>query len=126
MWARSVQVMLGVWLLLSLFVFRATEQLALRISDIVCGLLIIMLSLASYRQRLRRAHLLVIGVGAWLAGFAFIMTHAVYGFSATGAAQNEMILGYVLVILAIIPNKASLPPDSWRAYLNGELAHKAE
>jgi hypothetical protein len=47
-------------------------------------------------------------VGLWLMGWG-------YASGAAPAFQNDLIVGLVLVMLAVIPNEATQPPRSWRA-----------
>jgi hypothetical protein len=111
MWARTIELMLGVWLVLSPFVFRGTlgvEDFWSR--DVCTGTAVILLSLLSFWSPLRRSRLatgvLAFGlvVSAWLAAVR----------PGPPAAQNEIVVGLLLLMLTIVPNEASLPPESWR------------
>lgn len=117
MWARAVEVMLGLWLWISPFVFGHYGRLAgLVWSDLLSGAAVILLALLSFVSPLRRAHLLSLVVGAWLVGFGRL------GFAhpAPPGAQNEMLVGLVLVLMAIVPSESSRPPLAWRQYLEQE------
>jgi hypothetical protein len=101
--------MLGLWLAASSFVFRHDPAHgALWYNDLTCALLVVVLSLASFSERLRHSHFATVAVGLWLMGWGYVS-------GAAPAFQNDLITGLVLVMLAIIPNEATQPPRSWRA-----------
>ncbi|WP_425398004.1 SPW repeat domain-containing protein [Aeoliella sp.] len=111
MWARIIECMLGVWLLMSPFIFRHPADAAhLWTNDLAIGCLLMLLSLGSYWSKARGAHWLLLVVGVWLIGFG--------RFNGTPplepALQNELIVGLLICMLSIIPNEASLPPVRWR------------
>lgn len=110
MWARIVECMLGIWLLMSPFIFHHTDDaLGLWINDLAVGCILVVLSLASYWRPTAWAHWLILPVAMWLIGFG--------RFGSTpplaGSLQNEIIVGLLLLIFAIIPNHASCPPHEW-------------
>lgn len=110
MWARVVEVMLGCWLAVSPFVFRhGPDTRDLWTTDLACAAIIVTLALLSFAPRLRRAHLGQLAVAAWLVGF---------GYTGEGAPahQNQIVVGLLLAMLAIVPSEASRPPPSWRAW----------
>lgn len=114
MWARSAEVMLALWLAAAPFVFGHYGRLeALTASDFAAAGAVAVLALASYADRLRRAHLGILAVSAWLVGFGY------FGFAhpAPPGAQNEILTGLTLVLLAIIPMDAERPPRAWREFL---------
>ncbi len=119
MWSRVVEVMLGCWLLMSPFVFRyPAEPWHLWANDFSCGVLVATFALLSYWRPTRHAHLLSLVLVVWLIGFAY--WNAGEGYwqaqeSAIPAAQNYIVVALVLVLFAVIPNDASLPPESRRA-----------
>ncbi len=111
MWSRDVEIMLGCWLLISPLVFaHPPDQLALWITDLSAGGAVIACGLLSYWHPTRRAHLLTLVTGCCLIACAY--RH--FG-SLPPAAQNEAVLGFLLVMFAIIPNRASCPSPSWEA-----------
>ena len=116
MWPRVVEVMLGCWLVLSPFIFRqAAEQWGLWLNDMSCGAAVVAMALLSWWPACRRAHLAIIGVGLWLVGFGYLSPPP-----APPASQNDILVGVLLLMFAILPSEASLPPRSWRAYWAGE------
>jgi hypothetical protein len=102
--------MLGFWLMASPFLFRQADGSAgFRWIDLLCGFAVLVMSLASFSERFRWAHLVTAALGCGLYALGY--------FSATpqaGPAQNQMVVGLLLAMLAIIPNEASLPPRGWR------------
>ncbi len=113
MWARVVEVMLGCWLAISPFVFRhPAEEQRLWINDLGCALAVVALALFSFWPRTRHAHLALVAVGLWLLGFGrFSAQHP-----APPALQNDLLVGFVLMMFALVPNEASLPPGAWREF----------
>jgi hypothetical protein len=123
MWARTAEIMLGCWLLLSPFIFRhpagATGWWA---NDLLCGTIVILLSLLSFWslpfwRAIRRAHLLNLAVALWLIGFAYFTSD----YPPAPALQNHVILGLLLLMLPLVPSEADLPPEEWQEFLTREL-----
>ncbi len=114
MWARVVEVMLGCWLGLSPFIFRhAAEEKGFWLNDLLCGFAVITLALLSFWGPLRHAHLAIGVVALWLVVFGFLTASP-----APPASQNHILVGLALLMFAIIPNEANLPPHSWRDFSN--------
>lgn len=110
MWSRVIEVMLGLWLILSVFIFRhPAEEWSWWATDLGCGLLTILLALFSFAPRCQRAHLGILGVAAWLIGFGYLGAE----WPTPPALQNDMFLGLLLLMFAIVPTKASVPPEGW-------------
>ena len=110
MWSRVVEVMLGLWLILSPFIFRHPfDHTWWWVNDLSCGLLTIVLALFSFWPPCRQAHLAIILVALWLIGFGYFSAP----WPAPAALQNAIFLGLILGMMAIIPNHASRPPASW-------------
>lgn len=118
MWGRVIEIMLGLWLTISPFLFgHYPVNRPLWISDLTCGPIIVMLALLSFwslpvARFLRYAHLLILVVACWLIGFGYI--HG--GYPSSPGQQNNILIGLTLLLLAIIPNEASQPPPAWRRY----------
>jgi hypothetical protein len=111
MWPRTAELMIGFWLILSPLIFRGTEsveQFASR--DVAAGAAVVILSLLSFWRPTEWAHLLT-GAVALVLGVA-----GYFGWERPGppAAQNEITVALLLVLLAIVPNDASQPPRPWR------------
>ena len=113
MWARTVEVMLGLWLAASPFIFsHSPAEPRLWWSDLCSAFLIITISLLSFWSRTMRAHLLNVLVALWLVGFGYFSS----GDPPPPAAQNDLAVGLILLLLAIIPSEATLPPKGWREF----------
>ena len=110
MWPRVIEVMLGLWLVVSPFIFgHAADDRPLWINDLACGFGIAALALLSFSRPLRYSHLAIAVVALWLIVFGFLASYP-----APPASQNHILLGLVLLMFAIIPNEANLPPEPWR------------
>ena len=113
MWARVVEVMLGCWLAVSPFVFRhAADEKALWTSDLCSALAVILFALISSWRPLQYAHLATCVAGLWLVGFGFLASP----YPTPPALQNDILVGLLLLMFAIIPNEANLPPPTWREF----------
>ena len=111
MWARVIEFMLACWLAISPFVFRhGPEETWLWTNDLTASFVVAFLALLSFRHSLRRAHLFNLVVALWLVIAGFLG-------AGTPAAQNHVVLGLLLGIVAIVPSRASEPPLAWRQYL---------
>lgn len=111
MWARVAELMIGLWLVISPLVFRGTESVdRFAPIDVSVGALVVIFSLLSFWRRTEWAHfgtaLVALGMGA----FAYLAWER----PGPPAAQNEIAVALLLVLLAIIPNEASEPPKPWR------------
>jgi hypothetical protein len=113
MWPRVVEVMLGCWLALSPFIFRhAADQRALWFNDFSCAAAVVVVAFLSWWPPCRRVYLAIIAVGLWLVGFGYLASPH----PAPPALQNDILVGVLLLMFAIIPSEASVPPRSWRDY----------
>jgi hypothetical protein len=92
---------------------HAAEQRTLWFKDMFCGAVVVVMALLSYWPPCRRAHLTSIGVGLWLAGYGYLASP----YPTPPALQNDLLVGILLLMFAILPSEASLPPRSWRDYL---------
>jgi hypothetical protein len=116
MWARVMEVMLGCWLAISPFIFRhPASDWKLWANDLACACAVVALALLSFWRPLKHAHLAVAAVALWLMGFGYFASpHPL-----APALQNDLLVGLLLVMLAIIPNEANLPPQGWRDFYAG-------
>lgn len=111
MWARTAELMIGVWLILSPFIFRGTPSVERFLwIDIAAGSAVVLFALLSFWRPAEWAHLLTALVAIAVGLFAY------FGWERPGppAAQNEITVAYILLLLAIVPNEASQPPKPWR------------
>jgi hypothetical protein len=110
MWSRVIEILFGAWLCASPFLFgHSASNLAWSINDMATGACIMVFGLLSFWQPTRRAHLFTLLVAFWLIGFAYY-----HGFGdAPSASQNQLAVGLMLLMFAVIPNHASDPPRTW-------------
>lgn len=112
MWARIVEILLGVWLIASPSIFRSGETgMRGTVNDLLCGILVVVLAVFSFSSRLGGAHFLILLAAAWL-----VINGYVAGHPAPAAAQNLIITGLLLAMFAIIPNHIDKMPRSWREF----------
>lgn len=114
MWARVIEVMLGCWLAMSPFIFRhGSDERVLWFNDLLSATAVIVFSIVSFWSALRSAHFANFLVGLWLIAFGlWASPHP-----APPALQNDIVVGILLLMFAILPNQASLPPRLWREFL---------
>lgn len=118
MWSRVIEAMLGVWLWMSPFIFRySSEPRSLWINDFVAGGLCMIFGILSYWQPARHAHVANLIVACWLIGFACLRS----GWPVSPPYQNYVIIGLLLFMFAVIPNRADEPPSFRRE--NFEESH---
>jgi hypothetical protein len=110
MWPRVVELMLGAWLLVSVFVFAGTPgQEAYTFGDAVCGAAVIAASLLAFWRPLRRANVATLAVALWLVGYGYLAAAR----PGPPAAQNDLVIGLLLLLFAILPTEVNRPPDGW-------------
>jgi hypothetical protein len=111
MWARYLEIALGVWLATAPFVLGTARDHALNFVELVAGAGVVVLAAASIRSR-GRAHLGspviadVVASGGWWASRV----------AADARAENAIVVGLVLAMSAIVPTEASRPPVRWRQH----------
>lgn len=111
MWPRVIEGMLGVWLLLTPFVFRGTEGLdRFAGSSVASGAVVMIASVLSFWRPARHARFLTLAASLWLS------LHGYFGADRPGppGAQNELVVGLTLLLFALMPNEVSEPPEPWR------------
>jgi len=110
MWPRLLELVLAAWLVMSPFVFGhfPTER-DLWLNDFACAGVIAACALLSLRPATRRAHLVELVVALWLIGMGYLARS-----EALPALQNDILVAFVLLMVAVIPNDASRPPAGWR------------
>jgi hypothetical protein len=116
MWARVIEVMLGCWLAVSPYIFRhSADDMRLWLNDLFSATAVIVLALASFWSPLRFAHVANIAMALWLIAFGFWVSP----YPTPPALQNDIVVGLLLLMFAIVPNEASRPPRPWRDFLAG-------
>ncbi|MGE3178257.1 MAG: hypothetical protein AB7O32_12390 [Vicinamibacterales bacterium] len=122
MWARVAESMLGMWLVLSPFIFRNTDSLERFIAiDMAAGSAVVLLSLLSFWHRTARAHFVTLALALSLGLYAY------FAWERPGppAAQNEITLAIMIALLALIPNEANLPAKPWRERTEGVTGRRS-
>lgn len=118
MWARVVEIMLGFWLMASPFIFRVSNaDIESPVNELLSGLLVVVFGFSSFWDRTHWAHFLILAIAFWLIVSGFLAGHP-----APPTSQNEILVGILLGMLAIIPNRANEPPKSWREFYADENA----
>lgn len=111
MWARTSEIALGAWLIVTSCLFAAGNPEWLGIgAGVAGGVIVAILALLSFRSSTRRAHLWTLVVAIALIGAGYFGSRS----AADAIYQNEIYIGGVLLMLAIVPSEASLPPEGWR------------
>lgn len=111
MWPRTTEVMLGLWLAISPFIFEHPPDATLLWTiDLACGFLVIAVSLISHSSRFPRMHLVNIAVATVLIVIGYVLA----GTGQFAGAQNQMVVGLILLMLAILPSETTQPPPQWR------------
>jgi hypothetical protein len=113
MWGRVVEIITAVWLALSPFIFRIQNDESLVLVDTLLALTISILAGLSYWRPTQHAHLaiLIFAVGLIVWGRFTVVP-------PTPIHQNHIVVGLFLLMIAIIPNDASRPPEAWRTEIN--------
>lgn len=121
MWPRTIELMLGLWLVLSPWIFRHWEtHRTLSWVVIATGALMVVVACASFWHPLRRIHLVLLPVALGLAAYGY------FGFAhpTPPGAQNALLVGLVLILIAIIPPRPSAPPEPWRELLEARARER--
>jgi uncharacterized membrane protein len=108
MWARICEILIGIWLIVSHFLFQ-TELL----SDLICGVLLLVFAALSFMDKLNKMHLFQVAPAMWLLylGYAY-PTPWLPMF-----LQNLILSGLSVLMFAIIPSHASDHPRAWKRFL---------
>ncbi|TWU66595.1 SPW repeat protein [Crateriforma conspicua] len=109
MWGRVVEIMTAVWLAISPWIFGVSDQPQLVWSDMLIALAIATCSGLSYWRPTRRAHLVILLISVGLIAWGRLS-----GTPPIAAHQNHIVIGLFLLMIALIPNEASRPPEPWR------------
>jgi len=111
MWARTLEMAVGVWLTMSAFTFAVPGAADAIVVPLAGGVAVLLIALWS--RRARHAHLFVLLVALVL----IVWGWARFPRPGPPAAQNAMLVGLVLGLFSIVPNEADKPPPAWRRYV---------
>ena len=109
MWARIAEILLGGWLAASPWLFYRGADIRFWANDIACGAIIIGCAILSLVMPWRRIHLAELLVALWMLMFGFLAAP-----EPLLGLQNNILVALVLMMFAIVPTEATLPPRSWR------------
>ena len=114
MWPRVVELLIAAWLASSPWIFAAPAgfEFFLRANALVCATLIALFALLSFRAALEKTHLLSIAVALWIIGVAFAAPNP----PPPAPYQNLVVVGLLLLMIAVLPSRASEPPKAWRDF----------
>lgn len=110
MWGRVIEILTATYLALSPFYFRAQHEPNLVLIDSLIALLIVVLSGISFWRPTGYAHFAILLVAAGLAAWGRFAEPT----PLPPVHQNHIVVGLFLMMIAVIPNEASLPPLAWR------------
>jgi hypothetical protein len=111
MWARVFEIILGIWLSISHFIFSIKG-----VNDFIATFFIFIFAILSYSDRLNKMHLLQVIPAGWLLYTAYTYPTPFLPFGI----QNHILVALTLLMFAVIPSKASDPPRPWKRFLNPE------
>jgi len=114
MWPRFLEIVLGAWLLSSVVVWPGAGH-GIGTVNAVAGFATIALALLSFNRRLRAAHVGSILVAVFLIAWGWSSVPR----PGPAAAQNEILTGLLLALVAFAPSESGKPPPAWRKYVAG-------
>jgi hypothetical protein len=110
MWPRISELALACWLVLAPMILGHADDSLHKIEDATYGVLVAVLALMSFVPRFRRAHLGIVAVATWMLVRGYFLSPT----PPPAWAQNHLLVGLTLLMLAILPAEASKPPVAWR------------
>jgi len=108
-WPRYSEMLLSLWLVAAPWILSYGDSTIFRTINIAAAAGILLLDLLSVTLYKRYAHLGVLGIALGLLGHAYFAMPP----EAAGT-QNNVIVALLLLMFAILPTEATLPPPSWR------------
>lgn len=113
MWGRIIEFMLACWLAVSPFIFGYPfDAIFLWTNDLVCSSLIAFFSLICFYRPLRKMHLCNLLVSFYLIGISVALKDTV----PHESIQNYVTLGFLLLMIDLVPTDAEKPPQPWRDF----------
>ena len=113
MWVRVLEFIIAGWLAVSPFIFHyPSQETFLWMNDFVCAFFVALFAILSFWDRLRKIHLLTIGVALWLWGLGY----STFPLIATPFQENSVAIALLLLMLAIVPSPSHRPSRSWEEF----------
>ena len=110
-WPRYCEMLLSLWLLAALWTLNYGDSNIFRAVNIAAAAGILLLDILSVTLYKRYAYLGVLGIALGL------LVHAYFAMPPEAAGtQNNIIVALLLLMFAILPTEATLPPPSWREF----------
>jgi hypothetical protein len=108
------EVALALWLISSGGVLGHSERPELAIVDLSAGAAVIIIVALSLLPRLQHLHVATLLVALFLIAWAWVTFQPRPG---PAGAQNQILVGLLLGLLAVVPGLIDRPPESWRRYV---------
>ncbi|PIS03403.1 MAG: hypothetical protein COT85_00380 [Chlamydiae bacterium CG10_big_fil_rev_8_21_14_0_10_42_34] len=108
MWARIIEIFIGIWLIISHFLFQTSG-----FDDLIAGGFIILFASLSFVDRLNKMHLCHIFPTGWLLYLSYSYPTPYLPFFM----QNYILSALNVLMFAIIPSHASDHPRPWKKFL---------
>ena len=110
-WPRYCEMLLGLWLLVAPWILNYGDSDIFRTVNIAAATAILLLDIVSVTLYKRYAYLAVLGIAVGL------LAHAFFAMPPEAAGtQNNIVVALLLLMFAILPTEATLPPPSWREF----------
>jgi 4-hydroxybenzoate polyprenyltransferase len=111
MWGRNTEFALACWLAMSPFIIGyRPEAIFLWVLTWGSALFVATTSLLSYYERFKKVHLADLLVASALILAAYLLPLE----RSSPVIQNFFTVGFLLLMFAIIPSRASHPPRGWQ------------
>lgn len=110
-WPRYSEMLLGLWLIVTPWILNYGDSDVSRTVNIAAATGILVLDILSITLYKRYAYLAVLGIALGL------LVHAYFALPPEAAGtENNIIVALLLLMFAILPTEATLPPPSWRTF----------
>ena len=108
MWARICELILGIWLAASYWIFSMDDW-----GVLASALSVLLFAALSFCDKLNKIHLLEALPASWLLYIAYSYPVPWLPFGL----QNLILTAFSLLMFAIIPSRASDHPSPWKKFL---------
>lgn len=112
-WPRIAEMVLAVWLgAAPYWVIRPDDPILLVHDMILSALIATCSAVAMALKHCQWFNLINVALGFWLVGFAYLFARGI----DEVVAQNEILVGLAVAMIAIVPTRSLEPPAEWVAY----------